>query len=127
MTNDTFTRTKLNKFLDLYGIRERMETGIIDNVGCLCDLRDRLYHYSPTMRPINEYPEAAVVVLTKVGVESISTDWTNQVSDLRVGAWTKDATERFVEQHHAVKGWPSPFSGDRHAGSWNFDYSSPQQ
>jgi hypothetical protein len=127
LQNDTFTRTKLHKFLDLYGIRERIETGIIENVGCLCDLRDRLYHYSPTMRPTNEYPEAAVVVLTKVGVEALHTNWTNLVSDLRVGAWAKDATERFVEMHHAVRCWPSPFSEHRHAGSWNFDYSSPPQ
>jgi hypothetical protein len=111
LQNGTFTRGKLDKFLDLYGTRERMETAIIENVACLCDLRDRLYHYSPTMRPINEYPEAAVVVLRKVGVDSLNTDWTNLVGDLRVGAWAKDATERFLNMHHAVKGWPSPFSG----------------
>jgi hypothetical protein len=123
LQNGTFTRGKLDKFLDLYGIRERMETAIIENVACLCDLRDRLYHYSPTMRPINEYPEAAVVVLRKVGVDSLNTDWTNLVGDLRVGAWAKDATERFLNMHHAVKGWPSPFSG-RPSG-WNVDYGSP--
>jgi hypothetical protein len=49
LQDQTFGRKKLNHFLDLYGIRDRIESAIIEDVGCLCDLRDRLYHHSPAM------------------------------------------------------------------------------
>jgi hypothetical protein len=124
LQDQTFGRQKLNEFLEFYGIRERIESAIIEDVGCLCDLRDRLYHHSPKMRPTHEYPAAAVVVLRKVGVAPIHTDWTNLVSGLDVGAWARSATERFVEMHYTVKGWPSPFSEG--PSGWNSDYS-PQQ
>lgn len=120
----TLGRQKLVEFLEVYGIRERIEDAIIEDVIALCELRDRLYHHSPEMMPTNRCPEAAIVVLRKADVAVINTSWTNLVSHQSVGGWARAVTERFVETHHAIKGWPPPFAGGPFA--WNHDYDAAQ-
>jgi hypothetical protein len=125
LQNKTFGREKLDGFLDAYGFGEQFETALIEDVTCLCNLRDRLYHHSPEMRPTNQYPEAAAVVLRKLGAAPIDTSWTTAMSHLDVGEWARTVTQRFVETHCAAKGWPSLFSGK--PSGWDSDYDLPKR
>jgi hypothetical protein len=110
-------RGKLNGYLDACGARDHFEATAVEDVVALCELRDRLYHHSAEMKPFNEYPQAAIVVLNKVGVPSMNSSWVSLVSHLEVGNWARKVTERFVERHCAITGWESPFSGQPPA--WN--------
>ena len=119
----TFGKEKLVEFLDLYGLRERIDTAVLEEVVALCELRDRLYHHSPETRPINDYPVAAAAALQRVGIKPINTQWTNMISHLKVGRWARTVTERFLTAHCAAKNTRFVLSGD--PGSWNWTGSIP--
>ena len=120
LQDQTLSKSKIINFLEAYGIKENFDVEIIEDVASLCGLRDRLYHYSPVIKPINEYPEPVIDAFKKAGVTAINSTWTTLASHLQVGVWAKTVTERFVQAHCDAVSRPSPFSGDP-AFSWTHD------
>jgi hypothetical protein len=116
-----FGRQKLSDFLEAYGFGGRIAGPVIDEVVALCELRDRLYHYTPEMKPVNECPEAVAAVLTRAGVDVIRTSWPVAISHLKVGAWAKQVVEKFLETYCATKGETSPFSAGPQSLGWTIE------
>jgi hypothetical protein len=98
---------KLEKFFSFFGLEGKQTPDVWSRTVRFIALRDRLYHYSPEMRDISEYPDAVIAALDDAGIERVNTRWTTACSDVRLGDWASVAVRAFIDDWCNAAGIPS--------------------
>jgi hypothetical protein len=98
---------KLEKFFSFFGLEGKQTPDVWSRTVRFIALRDRLYHYSPEMRDIREYPDAVVAALEDARIERVNTSWASACRDIRLAEWAAVAVCAFIDDWCNAAGIPS--------------------
>ena len=105
--DDTLSGQKLEKFFSFFGLEGKQTLDVWSRTLRLIALRDRLYHYSPEMRDMRDYPNAVIAALKDADIEPVNKSWTAACRDVRLGEWASRAVREFIEDWCKAGGIPS--------------------
>jgi hypothetical protein len=88
---------KLKKFFSFFNLDGKETPTVWTRTLLLIALRNRLYHHSPEMRDIREYPDQTIAALKDAGIEPINTSWVGQCMNVRLAEWASSVVRAFIE------------------------------
>jgi|SRR5262249_17524584 len=93
----TLKEKKLKKFFSFFDLEGKQTPDIWSRTLRFIALRNCLYHHSPQLRDMSEYPDAVIAALDDAGIERVNTSWVTACTDVRLGEWASRAVREFIE------------------------------
>jgi hypothetical protein len=115
----TLGHKKLTEFFAFFGLSGKQTPEVWDRALRFIALRNCLYHHSPEMRDIREYPDQVIAALKDAGIEPVNTSWAAQCTDVRLAKWAAEAVRSFIDDLCRARGIPSRMQ----LHGWEFDGS----
>ena len=103
----TLNRKKLESFFSFFQLSEKGASEVRARTLKLIDLRNILYHHSPEIRDLRDYPNQAIEALNDAGIEPVNTSWAGQCMDIRLAEWASKAVRAFIDDWCRAAGIPS--------------------
>ena len=87
----TLNQKKLESFFSIFQLNGKGAPEVRDRTLKLIGLRNILYHHSPEMRDVRDYPKQAIDALEDGGIKPVNTSWAGQCTDVRLVEWASKA------------------------------------
>jgi hypothetical protein len=100
-------KAKLDAAFSFFGVQGKQTPEIWDRTVRFIALRNHLYHHTPTLRDVREYPDEIIAALKDAGIEPVNTSWASQCTDIRLAQWSSTAVKSFIEDWCRARGIPS--------------------
>jgi hypothetical protein len=121
--DDTLCEAKLKVFFSFFGLEGKETPEVHSRALLFLRLRDRLYHHSPEIRDLREYPDDVIAALKDAGIESVDTSWAGQCMNVRLADWASDVVHTFIEDWCQALGIPSRMQ----LPGWKVSNAAPTQ
>jgi hypothetical protein len=102
--DSTLCEEKLKAFFAFFGLKGKETPEVHSRTLRFLKLRDRLYHHSPEMRDVREYPDDVVEALKDAGIQPVNTSWASQCTNVRLAEWASGAVRAFIEDSCRAQG-----------------------
>ena len=121
---------KLERFFSFFGLDGKQTPNVQRRALLFLELRDRLYHHSPEMRDMREYPDQVIAALKDAGIQPVNTSWAGQCMNVQLADWASKVVRAFIEDwcraggiesRMKLPGWeyvPSNAAPSEGASSW---------
>jgi hypothetical protein len=113
----TLNQKKLESFFSIFQLNGKGAPEVRDRTLKLIGLRNILYHHSPEMRDVRDYPKQAIDALEDAGIEPVNTSWASQCTDVRLAEWASKAVGAFIDDWCQAASIPSRMKDPEFAGS----------
>jgi hypothetical protein len=126
----TLCKEKLERFVSFFGLDGKQTPNVQRRALLFLGLRDRLYHHSPEMRDMREYPDQVIAALKDAGIQPVNTSWAGQCMNVQLTDWASKVVRAFIEDwcraggiesRMKLPGWeyvPSNAAPSEGASSW---------